>query len=182
MVPATDLSQHSISPKIALRSSPPRDGQGLLQEQLQPVEALIDLDRAGEDVSGEATNGWVTIFKNFARSAPQLGRSPISRLASSSFSCDKVFLATPAEGSMEENPCDTISPKAGPSSTKGSSADPKCNEPHDLKLRVVECGKIIGLLVDNCPGGWSDMVNFATARDKQNREELETTKCKKERS
>lgn len=43
----------------------------------------------------------------------------------------------------------------------------------------MECGKIIGLSVDNCLGGWSDMVKFVVARDKQNQEELEITKFKK---
>lgn len=45
--------------------------------------------------------------------------------------------------------------------------------------RIVDCGKVIGLLVDNCPGVRADMMQFAVRRDKQNREEFELAKSKK---
>lgn len=62
-----------------------------------------------------------------------------------------------------------------------SSQSDRNNSPtglQDLKRRIVNCGKAIGLSVDDCPGGWADMVQFAVERHKQNREELELAKSK----
>lgn len=47
--------------------------------------------------------------------------------------------------------------------------------------KMVQCGKIVGISVENCKGGWDSLVAFARDRDEQMSDQLTCSKSKQKR-
>lgn len=64
---------------------------------------------------------------------------------------------------------------------QSSNQDPhfQNQESQWIPQRVINCGKLVGLSIENCKRGSSNLVEFAVARKKQNREDIKVVKSRK---
>lgn len=69
----------------------------------------------------------------------------------------------------------------GEEATLGNSGDLKERVvPEWIQEKIVQCGKVVGVSVDSCQGGWDDVIRIAANREKLNRAELTSAKSRKQ--